>query len=118
MNNIQHTISSSNPIEIEWNCVPGASSYEVQVSNNTSFTGTLSSLPFSPSGNFGIDNNSRTFSNVLSSNCTSNKQKISLGNFCSTCSTFSYRNFYWRVRAINGSIQSSWSTVRTIQMRR
>jgi hypothetical protein len=116
--NIQHILSISNPIVLIWDCVNGANSYEVQFSNNSSFTGTTGSLPISPNGNLAIDNNQRIFSSILSSNCSSNKQSVSIGNSCSNCSALSFKNFYWRVRAINGSFQSSWSSTRIIQIRK
>jgi hypothetical protein len=116
--NVQHILSNSNPIVLIWDCVSGANSYEIQFSTNSSFTGSTGSLPISPNGNLAIDNNQRIFSSILSSNCISNKQSVSIGNSCSNCSTFSFKYFYWRVRSVNGSFQSSWSSTRTIQVKR
>jgi hypothetical protein len=83
-----------------WSAVPGATSYEFQLSKSSTFAFTVSTLALCGSGSM----NSTTVNRALP---TTNSFCVGMG------SSSNIGNWYWRVRAVAGSNVSAWSEVRT-----
>jgi hypothetical protein len=73
---------SRTPI-LTWSPIPGAGTYDVQVSTSTAFTSNIVNLT-------GVSANVAQITTTLASR----------------------RLYYWRVRAVNGTSVSGWSAVR------
>ena len=84
-------------INFLWTSVNGATSYVIQVSKSSSFVGSLNTISVCGS-------NSNPIGTVVNTTTTNTN------SFCMNTGT-SVNNgvWYWRVRAINGSVQGGWS---------
>ncbi len=99
--------SGNNYFNFAWACVQGATGYELQISTDNSFSGTIYSLPFLPTGEFKITG---LMKGNIQSNCISMEEITSNMSTKNNGSRGSTYQFYWRVRAYNSVIYSSWST--------
>jgi hypothetical protein len=91
---------------LKWSCVTGATSYELQMSTSSSFTGTLRSLPISPGGWLYTTG---YHSGTQGSTCSGSVVTSDMMQTTSTAGPGTY-TFYWRVRAKTASTTGPWST--------
>jgi hypothetical protein len=82
-----------------WSAVPGATSYEFQVSKSSTFSFALGTLPVCGSGSMSATNVNRSLP-------TSNSFCVGMG------SSTNIGTWYWRVRAVAGTNVSNWSATR------
>lgn len=84
-------------INFLWTSVAGATSYEIQVSKSSSFTGSLNTV-------FACGGTSNPLGTVV------NRATTNTNSFCMNTGTAVNNGvWYWRVRAVNGTIQGGWS---------
>jgi FlaG/FlaF family flagellin (archaellin) len=96
--------------ELKWTCVTNATSYELQMSTSSSFTGTMWSLPISPGGllyttgyHSGVQGGTCTGFGLVFSDKMQSASPAGPGTY----------TFYWRVRALNSTTIGPWSTTTT-----
>jgi hypothetical protein len=99
----------NNYLKLLWDCVQGATSYELQISTSSTFSGGIYNLPYYPGYKFRT--NGEVMQGSITSNCVSNYQYTNSltrdhDGFKGTSKTF-----YLRVRSYNSSskIYSQWS---------
>ncbi len=89
-------------INFSWSTVTGATSYEINISRNSLFSGTASTIAVCG----GTSYPSLTLLNTTI---------VTSPSFCmSTGTTANNGTWYWRVRAKNGAVTGNWSAVRAM----
>jgi hypothetical protein len=101
-----------------WSCVPGATSYELQLSANGLFSGTSRSLPYAPGGLLSLSGYHSGFEpgNCLGgTGCGGFSCAMSDQMEASTTAGSGTYTFYWRVRARIGTLTGLWSGTSTFK---
>jgi hypothetical protein len=91
---------------LKWSCITGATSYELQISTSSSFTGTLRSLPISPGGWFYTTG---YHSGTQGTTCSGGLVTSDMMQTTTTAGPGTYI-FYWRVRAKTSTTTGPWSS--------
>ena len=102
----------NNYFYLDWSCVSGATSYDLQFSRSSTFSGTLYSLPKSPGGWLQM---SGVHSGTQSSTCSSGLVTSDQMQTTTTASSGTYI-FYWRVRARTATVIGPWSSTATFKV--
>jgi hypothetical protein len=97
---------------LDWSCVSGATSYDLQFSRSSAFSGTVYTLPKSPGGWLQM---SGVHSGTQSSTCSSGSVTSDQMQTTSTASSGTYL-FYWRVRAKTATVTGPWSNTATFKV--
>jgi hypothetical protein len=96
---------------LNWSCVPGATSYDLQISTSSIFSGTTYSLPISPGGWL---RTAGVMSGTQSATCSSGSVTSDMMQTTTTSGAGTYY-FYWRVRARTSTVIGSWSSLGTFK---
>jgi hypothetical protein len=96
---------------LNWSCVPGATSYDLQISTSSIFSGTTYSLPISPGGWL---RTAGVMSGTQSATCSSSSVTSNMMQTTTTSGAGTYY-FYWRVRARTSTVIGSWSSLGTFK---
>jgi hypothetical protein len=102
----------NNYFYLDWSCVSGATSYDLQFSRSSTFSGTLYTLPKSPGGWLQM---SGVHSGTQSSTCSSGSVTSDQMQTTTTASSGTYI-FYWRVRAKTSTVTGPWSSTATFKV--
>jgi hypothetical protein len=102
----------NNYFYLDWSCVSGATSYDLQFSRSSAFSGTVYTLPKSPGGWLQM---SGVHSGTQSSTCSSGSVTSDQMQTTSTASSGTYL-FYWRVRAKTATVTGPWSNTATFKV--
>jgi len=89
---------------LDWSCVTGATSYDLQISTSSTFTGTTYTLPKAPSGAL---RTSGVMSGTQGATCGSGSVT---SDMMQTGSSGSSANYFWRVRARTSTATGAWSS--------
>jgi hypothetical protein len=90
-------------VTFTWNAVSNAASYEIQISRSSTFSGTIYSSALIDCG---------SSSNPVTTGV--NSRQVTTRDYCMRMGSSGLNGtWYWRVRAINGTILSAWSASRS-----
>jgi hypothetical protein len=90
-------------VDFSWSAAANATSYEIQVSRSSTFTGSVFTTSLIDCGGSAVPQNSGV-----------NARTVEATSYCMKPGTFTENGtWYWRVRAINGAVSSVWSVSRT-----
>jgi hypothetical protein len=94
-----------------WSCVTGATSYDIEVSTSSSFSGLTYSLNYYPGGTIKL---SGVMQGNVAANCSSSRASSpSMSSSSGGAPKGSYL-LYWRVRALGPNVVGPWSSVAQI----
>jgi hypothetical protein len=97
---------------LDWSCVSGATSYDLQFSRSSTFSGTVYALPKSPGGWLQM---SGVHSGTQNSTCSSGLVTSDQMQTTTSASSGTYI-FYWRVRAKTATVTGPWSSTATFKV--